>query len=179
VRIKQLLAVACIAALSLTVVACGDDDESTSSTTDTTQQTSTAPTGNIVVVAKDTPDLSTLVKAVTAAGLAQTLQGKGPYTVFAPTNKAFSELGDQLDTLLEPDNKNDLSDILLYHVVEGDVKAADLEDGEKLKTVQGDDLTVSVNGDEVKVNDATVVKADVPAENGTVHVIDGVLTPPQ
>ena len=166
--------VACVAALSLVVAACGDDDGGSATAT---EQADSSATANIVVVAQDTPQLSTLVKAVTAADLAETLQGEGPYTVFAPTNEAFSALGGQLNELLKPSSKDDLSDVLLYHVVEGDLKAADLEDGQKLTTVQGEDLTVAIEGDEVKVNDATVVQADVPAANGTVHVIDGVLTP--
>lgn len=173
-RAKYLVMIACVAALSLVVVACGDDDGGSSATATEQADTSTA---NIVVVAQDTPQLSTLVRAVTAADLAETLQGEGPYTVFAPTNEAFRALGSDLDALLEPARKNDLSDVLLYHVVEGDLKAADLQDGETLETVQGGTLTVSAEGDQVKVNDATVVQADVPAANGTVHVIDGVLTP--
>lgn len=174
---KKLFALAaCLAALSLVVAACGDDEDEGSTAT-TTEQADVAETQNIVVVAQGEPQLSTLVKAVTAADLAETLQGKGPYTVFSPTNEAFRALGDDLDTLLEPSSKDDLTDVLTYHVVEGDVKAADLEDGQKLKTLQGGDLTVSVDGDVVKINDATVVRADVPAANGTVHVIDGVLTP--
>jgi uncharacterized surface protein with fasciclin (FAS1) repeats len=175
-RLKLLAMLVCVAALSLTGAACGDDDDESSGTTTTTEQAATA---NIVVVAQGTPDLSTLVKAVTAADLAETLQQKGPYTVFAPTNAAFDALGDDLDTLLQPENKGDLKNTLLYHVVPGNLKEADLKDGEKLKTVEGSDLTVSVDGDTVKVNDATIVTPDVPAKNGTVQVIDGVLTPPQ
>jgi uncharacterized surface protein with fasciclin (FAS1) repeats len=176
-KLRLVAVLACVAALSLMVTACGDDDDEGTSGT-TTEQADTAAAGNIVVVAQGEPQLSTLVKAVTAADLAKTLQGTGPYTVFAPTNEAFEALGDDLDQLLEPSSKGELGEVLTYHVVEGDVKAADLEDGQKLETVQGEELTVSIDGDEVKINDATVVQADVPAANGTVHVIDGVLTPP-
>lgn len=176
---KRTLAVA-LAVMSLGLVAagCGDDDDDTAATGTTTEQAQTAEQAqDIVATAQATPDLSTLVKAVTAADLVETLQGKGPYTVFAPTNEAFAEIQDTVDTLLEPDNKSDLTDVLTYHVVPGSYPAADLEDGQKLKTVQGEDLTVSVEGGEVKVNDAVVVKPDVDASNGVVHVIDGVLVP--
>jgi uncharacterized surface protein with fasciclin (FAS1) repeats len=119
------------------------------------------------------------VQAVTAADLAPTLQGQGPYTVFAPTNTAFSAVGqDTLDQLLAPEGKEQLTDVLTYHVVEGDVMAGDLRDGQVVKTLQGEELTVSVDGDRVRIGDATVVQPDVDASNGTVHVIDSVLMPP-
>jgi uncharacterized surface protein with fasciclin (FAS1) repeats len=115
---------------------------------------------------------------VSTADLVKTLQGTGPFTVFAPTNAAFKELGDdQVQALLEPANRDQLTKILTYHVVPGTLTAADLEDGQKLETVAGETLTVKVDGDEVTVGGATVVKPDVEASNGVVHVIESVLTP--
>lgn len=133
----------------------------------------------IVELAQATPDLSTLVDAVVAADLAETLSGDGPFTVFAPTNEAFAALPEgTLDDLLKPENKEKLAGILTYHVVAGDVMASDLSDGQKIKTVQGDELTVKIMADgTVMINDAKVVTADVEASNGVVHVIDAVLLP--
>ena len=121
---------------------------------------------------------STLVTAVSTAKLGDTLQGDGPFTVFAPTNAAFKELGDeQVQSLLEPENRDQLTQVLTYHVVPGTLTAADLGDGQKLETVAGETLTVKVDGGTVMVDDASVVQPDVEASNGVVHVIDGVLTP--
>ena len=139
----------------------------------------TQPAGkDIVATAQATKDLSTLVAAVTAADLVKTLQGEGPYTVFAPTNEAFADIQSTVDTLLMPENKDDLTNVLTYHVVPGTYTAADLTDGQELTTVQGEKLKVSIDGDTVKVGDATVAQADVTTSNGVVHVIDTVLVPP-
>ena len=173
---RMTVAVLCLAALALVAAGCGSDNKDTTTTTPTT--TTQAASADIVGLAKATPDLSTLVAAVTAGDLATTLQGKGPFTVFAPTNQAFSDIQSTVDTLLKPANKADLQKVLTYHVVPGTYTAADLKDGQELTTVQGEKLTVSVNGSTVKVNDATVEKADVNAANGVVHVIDKVLVPP-
>ena len=175
---KAIALMLLIPALGLGVAACSDDSDS-GSNGDMNEVTQT-PTdaGNIVDVAADTPDLSTLVEAVTAADLAETLQGEGPFTVFAPTNEAFDALpAGELDRLLEPANKDELANILTYHVVEGEVMSSDLTDGQKAKTLEGGTLTVTINGKTVKINDATVATADVPASNGVVHVIDQVLLP--
>lgn len=173
---RMTVAVLCLAALALVAAGCGDDNKDT--TTAAPATTTQAASADIVGLAKATPDLSTLVAAVTAGDLAATLQGKGPFTVFAPTNQAFSDIQSTVDTLLKPANKADLQKVLTYHVVPGTYTAADLKDGQELTTVQGQKLTVSVNGSTVKVNDATVEKADVNASNGVVHVIDKVLVPP-
>jgi uncharacterized surface protein with fasciclin (FAS1) repeats len=134
--------------------------------------------GTIVDVAAAAPQFKTLVAAVKAAGLVDTLSGKGPFTVFAPTDDAFAKLpAGTVDTLLRPENKAKLKAILLYHVVAGDVKSTDLKSGE-VKTVGGQSLSVDVSGGGVKVNTATVTKADIPASNGVIHVIDTVLIPP-
>ena len=183
----MLLLGLCVPALALGVAACGDDDDSdTASTGTTTEATDSGSTDeaaaamNIVETAQATPDLSTLVDAVVAADLAETLSGEGPFTVFAPTNDAFAALPPaELERLLKPANKDELAKILTYHVVAGDVMAADLSDGQKVETVEGQDLTVTIDGDKVMINDAQVIQPDIETSNGTVHVIDGVLLPPQ
>lgn len=138
---------------------------------------------DIVGTASDTESLSTLVTALTAADLVETLQGDGPFTVFAPTNAAFDKLPDgTLDDLLMPENKEQLASILTYHVVSGKVMSTDLTDGQVVKTVQGENLTVEITDAGVYVVDATggkamVSTADVEATNGVVHIIDSVLLP--
>jgi uncharacterized surface protein with fasciclin (FAS1) repeats len=183
--VKRYLAIATIVpALAFGAAACGSDDEGNGSTgggaTTSQEQTPSAQQNaqDVVTLAQDTPDLSTLVTAVSTAKLVDTLQGEGPFTVFAPSNAAFEKLGDaQVQTLLEPENRDQLTKVLTYHVVPGTLTAADLSDGQKLETVAGETLTVKVDGDTVMVGDATVVQPDVEASNGVVHVIDGVLTP--
>ena len=136
------------------------------------------PSKNIVENAAGSADHTTLVAAVKAAGLAETLSGAGPFTVFAPTNEAFAALPKgAVDNLLKPEMKKDLTGVLTYHVVAGALKAADLKDGQKLKTVQGQELTVSVKDGKVKINGANVTIADVVSSNGVTHVIDAVLMP--
>merc|ERR1719163_1161470 len=137
-----------------------------------------APAKDIVQLAAATKDLSTLVTAVKAAGLVSTLEGKGPFTVFAPTNEAFAKLPKTaLDYLLDPHNKADLAKVLTYHVVASAVKASDLKNGESIKTVEGTSVTASVSKSGVKINDSNVTTADVLASNGVVHIIDSVLLP--
>lgn len=127
-------------------------------------------------------DFSTLLTAVTEAELAETLGTEGPFTVFAPTDDAFAQLPEgTLDSLLEPRNQDQLAGILTYHVVPGEVMAADVMPGE-VQTVNGETFTVSMDGENVVLTDAagnevTVVQTDIPASNGVVHVIDGVLLP--
>merc|ERR1719420_1006354 len=136
-----------------------------------------APTMNIVETAQDTDILSTLVQAVVAADLVDTLSGPGPFTVFAPTNEAFAALPEgTLESLLEPENKEQLVKILTYHVVSGKVLSTDLTESD-VPTVQGSDVKVTV--DPPAINGANVVLADVLATNGVVHVIDAVLIPPE
>jgi uncharacterized surface protein with fasciclin (FAS1) repeats len=178
---RTFLLAGCLLALAVGVTACGDDDGDETTGGAATEQQTTAEAGgkNIVELAQETPDLSTLVKAVTAAELVETLEEPGPYTVFAPTDAAFEALGSQtLNTLLKPANKGQLSEILTYHVVPGELTSSELSDGQKLKTVQGGSLTVQISGGDVTVNGATVAMPDVEASNGVVHVIDEVLTPP-
>jgi uncharacterized surface protein with fasciclin (FAS1) repeats len=136
------------------------------------------PSKNIVENAAGSADHTTLVAAVKAAGLAETLSGAGPFTVFAPTNAAFAALpAGAVDNLLKPEMKKDLTAVLTYHVVAGKLMAADLKDGQKLKTVEGKDLTVSVKDGKVMINGANVTIADVVSSNGVTHVIDAVLMP--
>jgi uncharacterized surface protein with fasciclin (FAS1) repeats len=136
------------------------------------------PSKNIVENAAGSADHTTLVTAVKAAGLAETLSGAGPFTVFAPTNAAFDKLPKgTVETLVKPESKTKLTGILTYHVVPGASKAADLKDGQKLKTVQGEELTVTVKDGKVMINGATVSIADVVSSNGVTHVIDEVLMP--
>jgi len=114
---------------------------------------------------------------VAASGLASTLQGAGPFTVFAPLSSAFAALGtDKLDVLLDPANIGLLQKILTYHVVAGDIRAADLTDGAMVSTVEGSDVTIDLSGAMPKVNGANIVATDIVVENGVIHLIDGVLT---
>lgn len=140
--------------------------------------TSLVQSKDVVDIAIGSPDHTTLVAAVKAAGLVETLKGTGPFTVFAPTNAAFAALpAGTVDGLLKPAKKADLSKILTYHVVPGAVKAADLKNGQKIKTVQGGELTVSIKDGKVMINGANVTAADLEGSNGVVHVIDAVLMP--
>jgi transforming growth factor-beta-induced protein len=139
---------------------------------------------NIVQIAEKVPELSILVKAVEAAGLVSTLEGPGPFTVLAPTDRAFAELGEEaLKFLLDPKNKADLVKVLTYHVVPGAVNSSALKDDEKIKTVEGEDITCFIHDDHVFFaweeprNFALVIKADVQASNGVIHIIDHVLLP--
>jgi len=135
---------------------------------------------NIVELASDTDALSTLVAAIEAAGLAETLQGDGPFTVFAPTNDAFDALPDgTLESLLEPENRELLVEILTYHVVPGKVMSGDLSDGMMAETVQGSEVSISVSDYGVRVDEASVSEADIEASNGVVHIIDAVILPPE
>merc|ERR1712064_32996 len=133
---------------------------------------------NIVELAQSVDDLSTLVTAVVAADLAETLSSPGPFTVFAPTNEAFAALPDgTLDSLLKPENKAQLVDILTYHVLPAQVLSTDLKPKQIVKTVEGKDLLVSIYEGDVYANKARVVGADNLASNGVAHIIDGVLLP--
>ena len=184
------LAGAAAVAAALVLTGCASDD------TDTDAATETEPTaeateeametmeaeeaeepGTIVEVASSNEDFSTLVAAVDAAGLVETLNGEGPFTVFAPTNEAFEALPEGvLDALLLEENQEVLTSILTYHVVPGEVTSDQISDGD-VATVEGSTVTISTeNG--VMVNEATVVTPDVMASNGVIHVIDAVIIPP-
>ena len=133
--------------------------------------------GDIVAVASGAGKFNTLVAAVKAAGLVETLQGKGPFTVFAPTDEAFAKLPEgTVASLLKPENKAKLVSILTYHVVPGKVMAADVKTM-KAKTVNGKELSIKVEDGKVTVDGAKVIKTDVAAKNGVIHVIDSVVLP--
>ena len=191
---RRILPLAAVLAIALTTAACGTDDTETgaaaaAATTSATATPSPSPSesmaaSDIVDTAVAAGDFTTLVAALEAAGLVETLKGEGPFTVFAPTDAAFAKLpAGTVDTLLK-DPKGDLTQILTYHVVPGKVLAADVVklDGQKVTTVQGGDLTVGVDGDKVSLTDAAgntvnVTATDIEASNGVIHVIDGVLMP--
>lgn len=134
--------------------------------------------GSIVEIAVGNDDFSTLVAALTAAGLVDVLAGDGPFTVFAPTNAAFAKLpAGTVETLLMPENKDQLVAVLTYHVVAGKVMAADVVKLESAKTVQGNAVVITASDSGVMVDDATVVMTDIVASNGVIHVIDSVILP--
>lgn len=183
---------------AMALAACSQPEAEETATTDvaaTDSATSAPPAtdaaGTVVAVAQGNPDFSTLVSAVTAADLAETLSGPGPYTVFAPTNAAFEKVPQATrDQLMSAAGKEDLSGILTYHVVSGETNAAALtkaiqgagEAGYSLTTVNGATLTAMMDGTNVVLRDAagntaTVTQTDVDASNGVIHAIDSVLMP--
>ncbi len=199
---KNILSFVMVASVSvLMLTSCGDSTTTETSSTDVMSsdtmskmnETTTMATDeqgvmvggsmmvkskNIVENAANSSDHTTLVSAVKAADLAGTLSGAGPFTVFAPTNEAFNKVPKAtLDGLMMPEKKADLTKILTYHVVPGALMAADLKDGQKLTTVQGKDLMVSVKDGRVMINGANVTIADVVSSNGVTHVIDAVVMP--
>jgi len=155
-------------AIAFVPVACTDDDP-------------VAPEQllpNIVETAVDAGRFETLVAAVTAAGLADVLQGEGPFTVFAPTDEAFGNLpAGTVETLLKPENLDQLTSILTYHVVPDRLLAADVLAAESLPTVLGQSLSVTLDNGTPKVDGCAIVQTDIEAENGVIHVIDCVLIP--
>ncbi|MDX9851786.1 MAG: fasciclin domain-containing protein [Anaerolineaceae bacterium] len=143
-----------------------------------TEEPSAVPSNTIVDIAVGNPDFSTLVAALGAADLVDALSGEGPFTVFAPTNEAFAKLPEgTLDELLLPENKQKLTDILLYHVVSGSVLAADVVTLSEAETLLGQNVAITVDMDKVMVNEANVVATDIIADNGVIHVIDSVILP--
>jgi uncharacterized surface protein with fasciclin (FAS1) repeats len=165
-----------------TMVGCSSEQSSDSETEmdETMEMMEEAPveSNTVVDIAIGSPDHTTLVAAVTAASLVEVLSGDGPFTVFAPTNAAFAALpAGTVENLLLPENKEMLANILTYHVVAGNVMAADLSNGQKVTTVNGQELTVTIVDGNVMINGAKVVAADLVGTNGVVHVIDGVVLP--
>lgn len=179
-RRTAIAVVSIAAALTLSACSSSSDEATTAETTSAAEEAEVmeeAGTGTIVEVASSTEGFSTLVAAVSAAGLVDTLNGEGPFTVFAPTDDAFAALpAGVLDALLLPENKDVLTQILTYHVVPGQVMAADVADGD-VATVEGQSVTLST-ADGVTVNGAKVIQADVVTSNGVIHAIDAVLLPP-
>jgi len=132
---------------------------------------------DIVDIAAGNDTFAAVVAAVKAADLVETLTGDGPFTVFAPTNEAFAALPEgTVEDLLKPENKDQLTAVLTYHVVPGKVMSGDLSDGMMAETVQGGEVTIGTEGG-VTVDGANVVQADIEASNGVIHVIDGVILP--
>jgi uncharacterized surface protein with fasciclin (FAS1) repeats len=184
--VRWMIAVLAVGALVLAACGDDDDDDATTTTTEAAAATTTAAAGTedqtIVEIASSNEDFSTLVAAVTAAGLADTLSGDGPFTVFAPTNEAFEAIPEAtLTALLEPENQETLTKILTYHVIAGEVLSTDIQPG-AVTTVEGTDLTIEVEGENVVLvdgmgNRVNVTAVDVEGSNGVIHVIDGVLIP--
>ncbi len=183
--IAGLAAVALVGALA----ACSGDDESTSTSPMPVEAAASASSAmddmgmTVTEIVAANPDFSTLLAAVQAADLGDTLAGEGPYTVFAPTNDAFAAVpAATLAKLLKPANQDQLASILTYHVVAGEVMAADVMPGD-VTTVNGADFTISVENGDVLITDgqgnrAMVTQTDISATNGVIHVIDAVLLPP-
>ena len=172
-----ILMVVALMVVPLVIAACGTDSEEAASPSPSPSPTMAAE--DIVDTAVAAGDFGTLVTAVKAASLVETLKAAGPYTVFAPTDAAFDAVpkGTLAALLADPDVA--LKDVLTYHVVEGKVMSSDLTDGQVITTVNGAPLTVTINSDgTVMVGDATVTTADIETANGVIHVIDTVLIPP-
>lgn len=175
---------AALAVVALTAAACGSSDSKSDSTSTSKPAKEAAASDmspnsdtTIVAVASANPDFSTLVTAVKKAGLVETLTGPGPFTVFAPTDAAFAKIpADQLSAILA--DKAQLTKVLTYHVVPGEVMAADLQPTQMVKTVEGQDLDIKVTNGAATVNGCNIVKTDIKASNGIVHVINRVLLPP-
>ena len=184
---KKLTIAAVAVAAALTLAACSSSTSEDPAASSAASQSAAAAepsmaseapmAGDIIEVASTTDGFATLTAAVTAAGLVETLQGEGPFTVFAPTDDAFAALpAGVLDALLLPENKDVLTKILTYHVVSGKVMAADVTDGD-VPTVEGQTVALST-ADGVTVNGAKVIQADVETSNGVIHAIDAVILPP-
>jgi len=169
------------------LMSCGNNTQ-TAATSPPTEATSDAGQANvkddasmkdIVKVAVGSPDHTTLVSALKQADLVDVLANPGPFTVFAPTNDAFNKLPKgTLDDLMKPEKKTDLQNILQYHVTTSSLKADYFKDGQTIGMVNGDNITVSVKDGKIVLNNSATIVASVPASNGMVHIIDGVLLPP-
>ena len=182
--------IAVLLALSLLAAACGDDDDSAEEASSDAQEPANEEPqdeaadepGTIVDVAVANGSFTTLVAAVQAAGLVDTLSGEGPFTVLAPTDEAFAAALDALGLTAEEllANTELLTEVLTYHVLDGEVPASQVVtlDGQSVATLNGAQITITVDGDTVMINDATVTAVDVAASNGLIHVIDSVLLPP-
>ena len=172
------------------ITACNNTAENTTASINNTQQAASAAGGqeavkdnesakDVVKVAVGSKDHTTLVAALKAADLVTSLSNAGPFTVFAPTNAAFDKLpAGTVDGLLKPEKKEDLQNILQYHVTVAAMKAGSFADGQILGMVNGDNVTISIKDGKVILNNSATIIASVPASNGIIHVIDGVLLPP-
>ena len=172
------------------ITACNNVDENTATPTDNTTQAASTAGGqeavkddesakDVVKVAVGSKDHTTLVAALKAADLVTSLSNAGPFTVFAPSNAAFDKLpAGTVDGLLKPEKKEDLQNILQYHVTLAAMKAESFTDGQVLGMVNGDNVTVNIKDGKVMLNNSATIVASIPASNGMIHVIDGVLLPP-
>jgi uncharacterized surface protein with fasciclin (FAS1) repeats len=176
----KFLSFALVGFVTLAVVSCSaPKEEVVEETVDSVAVAAPVEAPKTVVdIAVGSADHTTLVTAVTAAGLVETLSGTGPFTIFAPTNAAFAALpAGTVETLVKPESKDKLTAILTYHVVAGNVMAADLKDGQKVTTLNGQELTVAIKDGVVTINGAKVTTADLAGSNGVIHVVDAVLLP--
>ena len=176
--------------LASSLVACNNAAENSSSTSDNSASTATMAGGqenvqddasakDVVKVAISSPDHTTLVIALKQAELVTALSNAGPFTVFAPTNEAFGKLpAGTVDGLMKPEKKEVLQNILQYHVTLAAMKAETFKDGQVLGMVNGDNVTISIKDGKVMLNNSATIIASIPASNGIIHVIDGVLLPP-
>ncbi|GAP09818.1 secreted and surface protein containing fasciclin-like repeats [Bellilinea caldifistulae] len=178
---KRLMLFALVAVLALAACAPAATPAPTAAPTNTPMPmpTNTPAPQTIVDIAVADGRFTTLVAAVQAAGLVETLAGEGPFTVFAPTDEAFAKLpAGTIEELLKPENKQQLTDILLYHVVPGKVMAADVVNLSEAETALGEKVSIKVEDGKVFINDAQVILTDIEASNGVIHVIDTVILPP-
>jgi uncharacterized surface protein with fasciclin (FAS1) repeats len=172
-KLKKIASSILLGLFTLSSISCGEDPNEEKVEKEEMKETKT-----IVETAVAAGSFKTLAAALGAAGLVETLNGDGPFTVLAPTDEAFAKLPEgTVEDLLKPENKDKHVNILTYHVVAGKVMSTDLSDGMMASTVEGSDVTITTEGG-VMVNDATVTTADIEASNGVIHVIDTVLMPP-
>jgi uncharacterized surface protein with fasciclin (FAS1) repeats len=178
---RKMVAAAAMVAVPMTAIGVGSAGAAAPAGNMETSTSSTAKQ-NIVKVAAANEDFSTLVTAVKKAGLVKALSGKGPYTVFAPTNDAFAAVPTEtLDSLLA--DKPALKNVLTYHVIKGKIMASDLQPTQTVETLNGDELTITVADGKATITDGqgntvNITTTDIAAKNGVIHVIDGVLLPP-
>lgn len=177
-KIFKILSLAAACSAVVLVSSCDNKPSDTTEVIEVVEEIVEETPNTVVDIAVGSADHTTLVAAVAAADLVETLSGDGPFTVFAPTNAAFAALPDgTVDGLLQPEMKDQLTAVLTYHVVAGNVLSSDLSDGQVVTTLNGQELTVSIANGVVTINGATVVAADLAGSNGVVHVIDSVLLP--
>ena len=175
----KLVSLALVGFAVTSLVSCNAPKEQVEETaSDSTEVVAEVVSNTVVDIAVGSADHSTLVAAVTAAGLVETLSGTGPFTIFAPTNAAFDALpAGTVEDLLKPENKEKLTAVLTYHVVAGNVMSSQLADGQKVATLNGQELTLAIKDGVVTINGAKVIAADLAGSNGVIHVVDGVILP--
>ena len=170
----KLVSLALVGFAVTSLVSCNAPKEQVKETaSDSTEVVAEVVSNTVVDIAVGSADHSTLVAAVTAAGLVETLSGTGPFTIFAPTNAAFDALpAGTVEDLLKPENKEKLTAVLTYHVVAGNVMSSQLADGQKVATLNGQELTVAIKDGVVTINGTKVIAADLAGSNGVIHVVE-------